>query len=700
MIAAIVICPPVCFLRSEGVLRALRRCAALSITCLVALSAAASDEVSLHFGTLAGNGWRASNIDVQLTGLATPASALHIHMDALDLPVPAGRLQDLQLTCPALQLQPETVACTAGQLHANGTWLAPDAVPVSFSYRARDRAVRVTLKNARVAGGRLDIAAHSDAQGWWLDYDARQLDAARLMPLLKSFVVLQSASGQISLRGQFSASDTALARVSVDATARSLAFATPDGSKAAEAFNLQAHLTGARRAHDWRLHTQLALHDGTVCITNCWQLPHDPLRLVAEASWSPATAQLDLAPLTFTQAGLGQGSISARVILAKTLRVPTLSARFDKLQWQRLYATYLQPLLIGSALESASMQGNVTGTVEYREPGWAAVRLQLTDTALEDQRGRFGIQGLKGALAWRNDAAPQFSALRWTAGHVYKLSLGSARVDVQSQGYALQLRQPLHLPILDGRLDVEHLALGRDATGKLQWQFDGVLSPISMQDFSAAVGWPVMHGKLSGVIPRVRYDGDTLNIGGVLLIRAFDGAITLRKLRVERLFGVAPSLQADIKLDNLDLDALTRTFAFGNIQGRFSGEVDNLRMINWRPVAFNAWFSTPPGDRSRHRISQRAVENISQIGGGGIGGTLSRSFLRVFDEFSYDRLGIRCTLRNGVCDMDGVAPAQNGYYLVKGGGVPRIDIIGYAHRVDWDTLVSRIANISNAPVVK
>ncbi|MHB8745118.1 MAG: hypothetical protein ACYC7I_01125 [Gammaproteobacteria bacterium] len=695
-----VICLPVCSLHSDRLYGVAQRGALVLAALLFTVCAAASDDISLHFGALAGTGWQAQNIDIQLTGLTTSASALRVHIGTLDLPAPLGPLKDLQLTCAAVQLQPEAVECRAGQLHAVGAWLAADTIPVAFSYRVLERAVRVTLKNARVAGGQLSVEARSDAQAWRLDYDARQLDAARLLPLLKPFVVLQSASGQINLRGQLSGNRSALSAFRVDGAARSLAYATPDGTKAAEAFNLQGQLSGVQSTQGWRLQTQLALHDGTLCIATCWALPHEPLQLTAKALWSTATSRLQLMPLTFTQTGLGQGAVTGTVVFTKALRVPAMTLHLQNGQWQRLYTSYLQPLLIGTALEAASLQGGVAADIEYHDQGPILASMRLTDTTLEDQHGRYGVQGLNGALAWRSDAAPQRSTLRWTAGHVYKLTLGGAAVDLQTQGYALKLLQPLHLPILDGQLDVDHLGLSRNPAGKLQWQFDGVLSPISMQAFSAAVGWPVMHGKLSGMIPAVHYDGDVLEVGGVLLIRAFDGAITLRKLRVERLFGVAPSLKADIKLDNLDLDALTRTFAFGNIQGRFSGQVDNLQMINWRPVAFNAWFGTPPNDRSRHRISQRAVENISQIGGGGIGGTLSRSFLRVFDQFSYDRLGIRCTLHNGVCDMDGVAPAQNGYYLVKGGGLPRIDIIGYAHRVDWDTLASRITNITNAPVVK
>ncbi len=81
---------------------------------------------------------------------------------------------------------------------------------------------------------------------------------------------------------------------------------------------------------------------------------------------------------------------------------------------------------------------------------------------------------------------------------------------------------------------------------------------------------------------------------------------------------------------------------------------------------------------------------------------MSRTFMGFFKEFSYRRLGIACRLRKGICEMDGVAPAEQGYYIVKGGGIPRIDVVGYNRRVDWDTLIQRLKNVTNAaaPVVR
>ena len=182
--------------------------------------------------------------------------------------------------------------------------------------------------------------------------------------------------------------------------------------------------------------------------------------------------------------------------------------------------------------------------------------------------------------------------------------------------------------------------------------------------------------------------------GGMLLLRVFDGEITLDNLRLSQPLGVVPRLWVDAVARNIDLRLMTEAFSFGRIEGRLGGHVEDLYMESWRPVAFDAQFATPAGDKSRRRISQRAVDNISSIGGGGMGGALSRSLLRIFEDFPYARLGIRCRLENGVCHMGGVGPAESGYYIVQGRGLPRIDVVGYAEEVDWPRLVAQLKSVS------
>ena len=87
-------------------------------------------------------------------------------------------------------------------------------------------------------------------------------------------------------------------------------------------------------------------------------------------------------------------------------------------------------------------------------------------------------------------------------------------------------------------------------------------------------------------------------------------------------------------------------------------------------------------------------------GGGSVMQALQSGVLQFFDEYSYEKLGITCRLRGDVCEMSGVEPAAGGYYIVKGSGVPRIDIIGNAGRVNWNQLMSSIqtANFGEASV--
>jgi len=67
--------------------------------------------------------------------------------------------------------------------------------------------------------------------------------------------------------------------------------------------------------------------------------------------------------------------------------------------------------------------------------------------------------------------------------------------------------------------------------------------------------------------------------------------------------------------------------------------------------------------------------------------------MRFFDEFGYAEIGLSCTLRNGVCRMGGAGAANGGYYIVRGRGLPRIDVIGSAERVAWPVLLRQLGSL-------
>ena len=210
------------------------------------------------------------------------------------------------------------------------------------------------------------------------------------------------------------------------------------------------------------------------------------------------------------------------------------------------------------------------------------------------------------------------------------------------------------------------------------------------------------NAQLEGDIPGLQLREGVVTLDGAFEARVFDGRVAVRDLSMRDPLGKYPRLFADIGLENLDLELVTRTFEFGSITGRLSGYVSDLEMFDWMPEAFDAFVYTPPDDRSKRRISQRAVENLSSIGGGsggGVAAALQGSFLRFFDDFRYDRLGLSCRLANDVCVMGGVMPAPGGYYIVKGAGLPRINVIGSQARVAWTTLVRQLGAAMESEIV-
>src|SRR3546814_19331011 len=112
----------------------------------------------------------------------------------------------------------------------------------------------------------------------------------------------------------------------------------------------------------------------------------------------------------------------------------------------------------------------------------------------------------------------------------------------------------------------------------------------------------------------------------------------------------------------------------------------------------------PRSTRTDTRVpyTTRFRSDLTSVGGGGIAAGLKNSMLRMFSNFSYSKLGLKCTLRQNVCHMDGVGSAGQGYTIVDGSGLPRITVVGFSRRVDWPVLVARLKAVTQGqmPTVK
>lgn len=403
---------------------------------------------------------------------------------------------------------------------------------------------------------------------------------------------------------------------------------------------------------------------------------------VPRLSWDDG----DALSLDGSAALAGDGALDRLDVAARSRRLDALPAR------------YLSGWLGLAGLADLGLSGAAEAAVRTGAGGLATVEARFEGVSLRDPRERFRIEGLEGDLRYAREGSVD-SELRWRRGQLYGLGFDAIRLPLRSDAGTLRLREPATLAMLGGQVSLEGFTL-RPAQGDagLRAGFGLGIDSLDLGALSKALGWPEFGGTLSGRIPSARYAGERLDFDGGLSIQAFDGRIDVDALSMERPFGVAPTLSADLALHDLDLLRITEVFDFGSITGRLHGRIDGLRLVDWTATAFDAELHTERRRGTRQRISQRAVQDISSVGDASFVTSLQGRLIGLFDDFGYQRIGIACRLENEVCRMSGLHSAGNGFTIVEGAGVPKLQVVGFNRDVDWPTLLERLAAVAKGDV--
>ncbi len=420
------------------------------------------------------------------------------------------------------------------------------------------------------------------------------------------------------------------------------------------------------------------------------------IALDAQGDWNASNKRVEIKSANYRHSTVGELSGSAIVQYkdGASIEKAQLSLSSDNLQ--DLSAIYLKPFFEQTVLQGVSLTGNLKADISINGQSLTALAATFNNLDVKDAAGRGEVQGGVGTFNWSNDETfNQPSEFAWQQLQVRAVPIGPAGLSFLSRADSIRLLKKTQLPFLDGAISVNQFSWQAKKQQDPEVSFEGDLSNVSLEQLSLALNWTPLSGTISGRIPRVEYSNKTLSLGGELIVKVFDGEVKVSNLASSGLFTDFPKFHSDLEIENLDLDQLTGKFKFGGITGKLSGYIRQLYMENWHPVTFFAWLGTPDTDDSRHRISQKAVQNIANIGGGAAD-LLSKSFLRFFETFGYDKLGLGCYLHDGVCQLMGVEATESGYAIITGGGLPRIDVIGYNPRVDWNVLMDRLKRISTS----
>lgn len=594
------------------------------------------------------------------------------------------RWRDLRWTCPL-------------QRGEQGRWRCEGRVSGGGGAPMRlDVAIDVARTEARLAAGSSALALSRNAAA----PDLTRVDLVQVPVSWAQALVAQAwadarlKAGQLDGRLELRVPGQGPLQVSGPLRLRGLSLDTPDGGIAAEGLSAAMRMDYRQFPGQTLVTLQGELRGGELLAGNAYiALPSTPVSVdLAARRWPDGGWELP---------GLSWDDGAALQLRGALSLDPALDVRDASLQLRSddlapLQARYLSGWLGLAGLADLRMSGAMSARLEMRAGVLYEAGAELREVDLRDGRDRFQLLGIYGQPVLSGDGRRD-SVLGWRGGALHGLPFGAAAFPLRSADGVIALSQSVTVPALGGGLMFEGLNL-RPPRGQHGLAFDFGLSVenLDIGQLAAAMHWPAFQGNLSGRIPRVRYAEDRLDFDGALTARMFGGSVEVSGLSMERPFGTAPTLSADIALDDLDLQALTGVFGFGEITGALDGHIRDLRLVDWSPQGFDADLHTDPQWRGRQRISQRAVQDLSSVGGGqGLGSSLQAQALKLFDDFGYRRIGIRCHLAEDVCQMDGLGSAGAGFIIVEGKGLPRLTVVGFNRRVDWPTLVKRLGDVTS-----
>jgi len=679
-----------------------KRCTVLGLaqaTCcfillLLTQTVVALEGVSINVEQISSNDWQLNDVSFSLFDFHNQTQQFAASIRHIQLPEPFSDIKFLDIQCLSFSWQDEKIDCHKGKATLKSEIF--HSVPFAFSFFITQKQSRFTIKNLKFAKGSLSLSAKQEGESWSVDVKSQGVQLKTILALLSGFEIPieDSSNGHINADIRLKGNNKELNKVVVKARINQLSLQANQGQIATESLNLELDLVARFNKGVWQWQATKQIKQGELYIAPVYlDIKDKSLSLKTKGLWGEQ-GDIAIQQAQIIHPGVVKISTESIIIPRATMSPGISHLAVDIEDLEHFTALYIAPFIEQTEFEGINLKGQLQAEIELENYELKQLVSRFENFTLIDEHKRFAIENADAEINWSvNSDFNMSSFIRWNKLQVGAIPTEAGELKFVANNKNIRLLEQSSISLLGGIFDIKQFNWQHNADDEPIVYFEGGINNVSLEKLSYALDWTPLSGNISGYIPGVDYKNNTLTVKGGLKVNAFDGTIRINKLALSGLFTDFSKFYMDMEIDKLDLHALTQKFKMGEIEGRVSGFINNLYLENWQPITFYAWLGTPEDDDSRHRISQKAIENIASIGGGGAADVISKGFLRFFDTFGYDQLGFGCYLNQGVCQLMGVQAAEQGYYIIKGGGIPRIDVIGYNPQVDWNILMQRLSRI-------
>jgi hypothetical protein len=287
-----------------------------------------------------------------------------------------------------------------------------------------------------------------------------------------------------------------------------------------------------------------------------------------------------------------------------------------------------------------------------------------------------------------------------------RLSIENARFGKQSVGpvsapfslsnNALRFHQPIRLELFGGDVEISNLFWPDVVRDPKQVSFSAEAKRLRLEELTEALNWHPFSGTLTGSIPKVQSTGSLLQTRGEIQAQVFGGRARIGKFEIENPFSSLAAIKLDARVNEIQLEQLSKTFEFGRISGILEGSIDDLVLIDKQPSEFRVDLHSVERPGVEQRISVEAINKITVLSSGQSAGALYGGLAGFFDSFRYSKLGFKATLKNDRLTLRGAETRSDQEFLVVGTLLPpTVNIISHTQVIAFSELLRRLERIKS-----
>ncbi len=254
-----------------------------------------------------------------------------------------------------------------------------------------------------------------------------------------------------------------------------------------------------------------------------------------------------------------------------------------------------------------------------------------------------------------------------------RLALDSLRIPLSIAQNTLEVPEPIVVPFFGGEVRLYGVLID-DLLAPVRHHFGVKVEHVDLGRLTRRLLGREFPGTINADFGMMTYENGRIASEGKAVIGIFGGEIAATNFFGEQLVSPSRRFGGDFTFRNINLEEVTKRIAIGKMTGIIQGSLKNAVVEYGQPAGFFLEVESVPVSGVEQRISLDAIQNISILGTG-VDSPLNLWITRIFKEYPYSKIGIRCVLRNDKFSIRGTIHDGGKEYLVRRGFFRGVDVV-------------------------